>query len=153
MPANLLIPFAVVKIAGYSRLLFFLVGFCFLTQLRAAEPPEARNNFPYAVLSADSIHLGRLLPGSQGQGSLSITNGGRHDLIISRVRSSCGLLITTWPTEPLKPGERGSITFRYDTARPGPFERNIVVHTNAWQKNLLVPVTGEVISAERKASD
>lgn len=118
-----------------------------------ADPPEVRNSYPYALLSADSIDLGRLQAGGQGQGSVTITNGGRYELVISRVRSSCGLLITTWPSQPLKTGEQGTISFRYDTARPGPFVRNIVVHTNAWQKNLVIPVKGEVLTANTKASD
>lgn len=118
-----------------------------------AAPPEVRNSYPYALLSADSLDLGRLQAGGHGQGSVTITNGGRYDLVISRVRSSCGLLITTWPSQPLKTGEQGTITFRYDTARPGPFVRNIVIHTNAWQKNLVIPVKGEVLPANKKPSD
>jgi hypothetical protein len=118
-----------------------------------ADPPEGRQHFPYAILSADKIDLGKLEPGSAGSGSITITNGGQYDLAIARVRSSCGLLVTTWPTQPLKPGEQGTITFRYDTARSGPFVRNIVVHTNAWQKNLVIPVKGEVLPANTKASD
>lgn len=119
----------------------------------AADPPEARSQFPYALLSADSIDMGYLHPGGQTQGTLTITNAGRYDLVISRVRSSCGLLITTWPSQPLKPGEQGTISFRYDTARPGTFKRNIVIHTNAWQKNIIVPIKGEVLPANTKPSD
>jgi hypothetical protein len=111
----------------------------------SADPPEARHNFPFAIVSVDSINMGSLNAGSSGQGSFTITNAGSYELLVSRVRSSCGLLVTTWPTQPLKPGEQGTITFRYDTSRPGPFERNIVVHTNAWQKNIVIPVKGEVL--------
>lgn len=140
-----------------SKTFFYLL---FLTTLPvifqpavAADPPEARSQFPYALLSADSIDMRTLQPGSQAQGSLTITNAGRYDLVISRVRSSCGLLITTWPAQPLKPGEQGTISFRYDTTRPGPFDRNIVIHTNAWQKNIVVPVKGQVMPANTKPSD
>lgn len=97
--------------------------------------------------------MGRLEPGSTGSASFTITNAGKHDLQVARVRSSCGLLVTTWPTQPIKPGEHGIINFRYDTSRPGPFKRNIVIHTNAWQKNIVVQVHGEVIQTAIKHYD
>jgi len=141
----------VLKSAIYLLFLIILPGI--FQSIVAADPPEARNNFPFAVLSADSIDMGQLLPGGQAQGMLSITNAGRYDLVISRVRSSCGLLITTWPAQPLKPGEQGTISYRYDTSRTGSFKRNIVIHTNAWHKTLTIPVKGEVLPANTKPSD
>jgi len=137
------------KFSFFSQLLVFTVLFAFPVILMAQQP-EARQQFPYAILSSDKIDLGKLEPGSAGSGSITITNGGQYDLAIARVRSSCGLLVTTWPTQPLKPGEQGTITFRYDTGRPGPFERNIVIHTNAWQKNIVIPVKGEVVASRAK---
>lgn len=74
-------------------------------------------------------------------------------MIVARVRSSCGLLITSWPASPLKTGEQATISFRYDTSRPGPFRRNIIVHTNAWQGTLVIPVKGEVRTVTPNVSD
>ncbi len=139
------------KFSVYLLFLFIVSGIS--CPVAAADPPEARSQFPYALLSADSLDMGYLQPGSQAQGTLTITNAGRYDLVISRVRSSCGLLITTWPAQPLKPGEQGTISFRYDTTRPGSFTRNIVIHTNAWQKNIIIPIKGEVLPANTKPSD
>ncbi len=138
---------------SYLYLLFLIILPGIPQLIVAADPPEARNDYPYAVLSVDSIDMGQLLSGGQAQGMLTLTNAGRYDLVISRVRSSCGMLITTWPAQPIKPGEQGSITFRYDTTRPGSFKRNIVIHTNAWQKNLIVPVKGEVLPTKGNPSD
>ena len=86
-------------------------------------------------------------------GSFTLTNTGNRDMTVARVRSSCGLLITSWPTEPLKPGTQTTISFRYDTSRPGPFRRNIVLHTNSWQGTLVIPVKGEVMTVGPNTSD
>lgn len=104
-----------------------------------------RAGFPYAVLNSDSIDFGTVERGAVISGRLQITNEGAYDLLIVKVRSSCGLLIQTWPSAPVKPGEMAVINFRYDSNIPGPFERLITLHTNAWQKNLVVKVKGEVV--------
>jgi hypothetical protein len=133
---------------------FFLFFFLF-SKVFASDPPppEALSNHAYAILSADSIDMGRLQAGNPGVGSITLTNAGNREMIVARVRSSCGLLITSWPAKPLSPGEQASISFRYDTSTLGAFRRNIVIHTNAWQGTLVVPVKGEVVPARPKASD
>jgi len=109
-------------------------------------PDESiRARFPYAVLHSDSIDFGTVERGAVISGRLQVTNEGAYDLLIVKVRSSCGLLIQTWPSAPVRPGEKAVINFRYDSSIPGPFERLITIHTNAWQKNLVVSVKGEVV--------
>lgn len=134
---------------------WILIGVILLSRVLAngAPPPEALSNHAFAVLSVDSLDMGSLPTGTPVQGTFTLTNAGNRDMVVARVRSSCGLLITSWPTEPLKPGEQISISFRYDTSRLGPFHRNIVIHTNAWQGTLIIPVKGEVVPAPVKASD
>lgn len=134
----------------FFRQLGLLVFLGYFAHAQAEIPLEAFRNFPYAHISSDTIDMGMLEPGSSGSASFTITNAGQHDLLVARVRSSCGLLVTTWPTQPIKPGEQGTVNFRYDTSRPGPFKRNIVIHTNAWQKNIVVQVYGEVIKTAIK---
>jgi hypothetical protein len=111
----------------------------------ANEPPEARVDFPYAVLEKSEIDFGKVTGGSPVSGHIRITNEGAVDLLVAKVRGSCGLMIASWPGEPLGQGEQLQISFRYDGNRLGPFERFITIHTNAWQKDLVVKVSGEVV--------
>ncbi|MDR4989279.1 MAG: DUF1573 domain-containing protein [Bacteroidales bacterium] len=108
-----------------------------------------RFSYPYAVADAEVIDLGKITAGSRASGELKIYNRGHKDLFIARVRSSCGLMIPTWPTEAIGRDEAAVINFRYNSSRLGPFERNIIVHTNAWQKTIIVRVVGEIIPPER----
>lgn len=104
-----------------------------------------KSSFPYAVLNTDTLDMGLIKQGSRATGQIEIINKGKPDLLIAKVRSSCGLMIPTWPAEPVATGEEVIINFRYNTNRIGPFKRNIIIHTNAWQKTLIVYVHGEVI--------
>jgi hypothetical protein len=109
------------------------------------EPPEARTLFPYAVLEQTEVDFGIVTEGSPIQGTIRITNEGEVELLVVKVRGSCGLMIGSWPAEPVGQGEQLQISFRYDSSRPGPFERLVTIHTNAWQKDLVVKVRGEVL--------
>ena len=110
-----------------------------------ADDEDIRASYPYAVLSNDTIDMGTIESGSRATGYIRLRNEGTPDLLIAKVRSSCGLMIPTWPTEAIRKEEEVTITFRYNTNRIGPFTRNIIIHTNSYQKTLIVPVYGEVI--------
>ncbi len=127
-------------------LVMFLTGI--FVQVALAQSEESfetvRKQFPFAVLESDTIDLGKLGYGQQIRPSIRIRNEGEHDMLIAKVRSSCGLMIPTWPVEPVAHGDEAVIQLRYDTSRLGPFVRYVVIHTNAWQKTLTVTVMGEI---------
>jgi hypothetical protein len=113
--------------------------------VKAEGYPGILEHYPYAVLEAAEYNFGRVTAGSVLAGIIVISNEGAADLLVAKVRSSCGLMIPSWPTQPTPRGENIRISFRYDSSRTGPFERLITIHTNAWQKDLVVKVRGEVI--------
>jgi hypothetical protein len=131
--------------------------FCILT-LFLAYPPEVlsvnddeealKRAYPWAVIQTDTVDLGVLRQGSTARNYITVRNEGRYDLLIAGVRSSCGLMIPNWPTNPIKKNNEAVIHFRYNASRLGPFERKITIHTNAYQKTLIVTVTGKVVPAE-----
>ncbi len=130
---------------------FSFLALIFLSPaLVGQDTTNPKNQYPYAVLNSYDIDLGEIEKGSRAEGSIAISNQGAHPFIISKVRSACGLMIPTWPAAPVEPGEKTTISFRYDTSRPGPFERIITIHTNAWQKNLEVKVKGKVVPEKFK---
>ncbi len=129
-----------IKVRGGLTVLFF----SFLLILMA-DDSAIKENYPYAVLSADTIDMGTVHSGERFTGQITIANEGRNDLIIAKVRSSCGLMIPNWPTDPIRQGEETTIRFRYNTSRIGPFTRNIIIHTNGYKKTLVVSVYGIVI--------
>lgn len=131
----------------FYSLIFLLLLACISGGLAAETPPVEvlRSEYPYAELEKDAIDLGKIAQGRQAPGSIVLTNTGQHPLLIGTVRSSCGLMIPSWPTQAIAPGAQATISFRYDGSRIGPFERIISIHTNAWQKTIQVKVSGEVV--------
>lgn len=107
-------------------------------------------HFPYAVLEKSEVDFGKVTGGTSVSGNIRITNEGAVDLLVAKVRGSCGLMIASWPGEPVRQGEQLQINFRYDSGRLGPFERFITIHTNAWQKDLVVRVCGEVVPPQKQ---
>ena len=136
------------RIMTYSKPFSLIIWlFASLLLMAMSEPTiyEIKETFPYASVHPLTFDFGQAEAGNPITGRIEITNEGSYDLLISKVRSSCGLMIQTWPTDPVGPGERVAMTFRYDSNRPGPFKRLITIHTNAWQKNIIVDVRGEVV--------
>lgn len=104
-----------------------------------------KSQYPWAVVEKDTFDLGAIEQGSTARNHITVRNEGRHDLIIAGVRSSCGLMIPNWPADPVRRNEEVVINFRYNASRLGVFERKIILHTNAYQKTIIVTVLGEVI--------
>lgn len=113
-------------------------------------PDEAKKSYPYAKLDVQDIEFGQIGFGEPVAARVHVTNEGSYDLHIAKARSSCGLMIQTWPSAPIKPGETVPLNFRFDSSRKGEFSRIITIHTNAWNKDLTVKVTGEIIPEEER---
>lgn len=124
-----------------------LIIVCVFSGVLAGEN-SPNDNYPKLRVESDSIDLGNLVAGKRANGEITVHNEGGKNLLIGRVRSSCGLMIPTWPGEAIAPGEKATIRFRYNTNRLGPFERYIIIHSNGDPKTHVVKVTGEVVPSE-----
>ncbi len=129
-----------------------LVMVCVFLSVQAGENSQIVN-YPLLRVESDSIDLGNLVAGERANGEVKVYNDGGKDLLIGRVRSSCGLMIPTWPGEAITPGEEAIIRFRYNTSRQGPFVRNIIIHTNGHPKTTVVRVTGNVVPAAESSEE
>lgn len=134
------------RIVAISRVFFFLASFFVLPAYGFfAGDEDPRTRYPYVVVEPEGFEFGRVTTGQPIAGKIELSNEGAYDLLIAKARSSCGLMIQTWPSAPVKPGGKVVISFRFDSNRTGPFKRLITIHTNAWQKNLVLEVKGEVM--------
>jgi len=76
-----------------------------------------------------------------GDGTCEFTfkNIGKEPLLLTQVQASCGCTTPTWPKEPIKPGDKGTIVVKYNTKIPNAFTKSIRVYSNA--KTGLVSLT------------
>jgi hypothetical protein len=77
----------------------------------------------------------------------NFTNTGHSPLVINNVNVTCGCTTSGWSKEPIAPGGKGYIDANFNPkGRPGKFTRSYTVLSNAENNQLVLKLTGEVIS-------
>ena len=99
---------------------------------------------PSTHFTTTEIDYGAIPQNSNGERVFEFTNTDSKPLILTNVVASCGCTATEWPREPIKPGERGTITVRYNTSTIGTFRKSIRVFTNSNTESVLLIIKGEV---------
>jgi len=101
-------------------------------------------NAPDAVFEKEVVDYGTIEYNGEGNREFKFKNTGKEPLIIYSATGSCGCTVPTWPKEPIKPGEAGSIKIHYDTKRVGNFEKSITVASNGKTPSKTLKIKGNV---------
>jgi|YNPMSStandDraft_1061717.scaffolds.fasta_scaffold44998_1 hypothetical protein len=112
--------------------------------------PEQRANAPKANFNTNEFNFGTINEGEKREYDFILTNNGKSDLIIRKVKASCGCTAVT-PTETvIKPGKSTNVKTIFDsTGKPGKQNRTITVITNDPENsNITLRVVGDVIKKE-----
>lgn len=115
--------------------------------------PNIDPNAPELKFDSEVIDYGTVDYDANGVREFKFKNVGKSPLTISNVQGQCGCTATTidgkpgWPQEPILPGKSGTIRVKYDTKRPGRFEKNVTVTSNSKQASMVVKIKGEVKAA------
>lgn len=83
---------------------------------------------------------------SDGSCKFIFKNTGNEPLLLTNVRASCGCTTPTWPKEPIKKGDTGTIIVKYNTKITGAFTKSIRVSSNAKTSLVTLKITGTVIN-------
>ena len=75
------------------------------------------------------------------------TNIGEEPLILTEVKPTCGCTIADYTKTPVKKGEKGTIKITYNAAVEAPFNKTIVVTSNAKTPTKYLVIVGEVVKA------
>jgi hypothetical protein len=70
---------------------------------------------------------GTIKKGADPYCEFQLTNTGKDPLIIKEAHGSCGCTVPEYTKEPIQPGQTVTIKVRYDTNRPGPFEKTVTM--------------------------
>lgn len=115
--------------------------------------PSIDPNAPEMKFETEVIDYGTVKFDGNGVREFKVKNVGKSPLTISNVQGQCGCTATTidgkpgWPQEPILPGKTASIRVKYDTKRPGPFEKNVTITSNAKEPTKVVKIKGVVEAA------
>ncbi|NBC84009.1 MAG: DUF1573 domain-containing protein [Bacteroidetes bacterium] len=121
--------------------LFLLTVACGQENSKNESTKSAKIKFTETVHDYGEIELN-----SHGTFEFKFTNEGKETLILSNVRSSCGCTVPAWPKTPIKKGEQAVIKVKYNTARPGSFNKSISVYSNGSAQPVILRIKGTVIN-------
>jgi hypothetical protein len=134
-----------------SVLLSALLFFCFILTGKAQESviESIDPNSPDMTFESETIDYGTIDYGADGIRVFKFKNTGKSPLLITEVKGQCGCttLPDGWPKEPIKPGASGTIKVKYDTQRPGTFDKKVTITSNAKISSKMVTIKG-VIKAQ-----
>jgi len=93
-----------------------------------------------------TIHdFGEIKYGGNGTYEFIFFNTGLESVIIKNVTSTCGCTVPAWKQKPITPGQKSSITVKYDTKRVGRFIKNTKVYTSISKTPYNLQIQGEVL--------
>lgn len=93
----------------------------------------------------ESHDFGKLKRGNPVTHEFVFTNVGSEPIIITEVRSSCGCSVPEFSKTPVKPGEKGKISVKFDAAARGPFTKHLTVRSNTKTPVRTLVIRGEVV--------
>jgi len=98
----------------------------------------------------DVIDYGTIEKGADGIRVFKFTNTGEAPLIITKVKSTCGCTVPSWPREPIVAGKTGEIKVKYDTNRVMPIRKTITVTSNAANSpTIALKIKGLVVDSSK----
>jgi len=133
-----------------SVALIFSIGFNVNAQENGSVVPSIDPSAAEMKFETEVLDYGNVKFDANGVREFKVKNVGKSPLTISNVQGQCGCTSTTidgkpgWPQEPILPGKTASIKVKYDTKRPGPFEKNVTITSNSKEPSKLVKIKGVV---------
>lgn len=112
--------------------------------------PEQLANAPKAKFNTNEFNFGTINEGEKREFDFVLTNNGKSDLIIRKVKASCGCTAVT-PTETvIKSGKSTNVKTIFDsTGKPGKQNRTITIITNDPENSTItLRVVGDVTKKE-----
>ncbi len=121
-----------------------VLGFAF-TATNASAQDNEKAEFKF---NEEKHDFGKIPQGTPVTTVFEFTNIGKEPLILSDVRPTCGCTIADYTKTPVKNGEKGLIKITYNAAVAAPFNKTIVVTSNAKTPTKYLNIVGEVIAAK-----
>jgi archaellum component FlaG (FlaF/FlaG flagellin family) len=92
---------------------------------------QEKTSGPKIEFKKEVNDYGDIKYGADGTCTFEFKNTGNAPLIISNAQGSCGCTVPEWPKDPINPGKTAVIAVKYDTKRPGAFNKNVTITSNA----------------------
>ena len=104
------------------------------------------NQKPEFKFNEEKHDFGKVPQGTPVTTVFTFTNIGQEPLILTEVKPTCGCTIADYTKTPVKKGDKGKITITYNAAVAAPFNKTIVVTSNAKTPQKYLNIIGEVVA-------
>src|SRR3569623_327638 len=121
-----------------------IIGLTFVARTASAQDNE-KAEFKF---NEEKHDLGKIPLGTPVTTVFEFTNIGKEPLILSDVKPTSGCTIADFTTTPVKAGEKGIIKITYNAAAVMPFNKTIVVTSNAKTPTKYLNIVGEVVAGK-----
>lgn len=110
------------------------------------ELPTQTGPLTSLALSGNHYDFGDVKKGEVVEHIYEVTNTGDNPLIISEVKPTCGCTVPEFTKEPIKPGQKGQITLRFDSTNfEGIQQKQTQIFANVETSPILITFTANVI--------
>jgi hypothetical protein len=96
--------------------------------------------------------FGKIVEGTPVGFTFEFTNIGEEPLILTEVKPTCGCTVADYTKTPVKKGQKGTIKITYNAASVAPFNKTIVVTSNAKTPTKYLVIVGEVVEGAAAAA-
>ncbi len=107
-------------------------------------PPAPKSPAPSVAWNETTYDFGDIDQGIPVTHDFVFTNTTNEIVLITSVRPGCGCTATNYTKTPIKPGEKGSITAKFNAAAVGPFNKNIRVELGDDKLPITLFIKGKV---------
>ncbi len=115
----------------------------------SADGSATKDALPEITFEKDFHDFGKLISGEKVTYSFKFKNTGKSLLVISNVSTSCGCTVSSFPKQPIKPGEGATIDVSFDSeGRHGLQTKSISVFTNTQPPTTTLRIQSFITEAE-----
>src|SRR3569833_1312296 len=119
-----------------------IIGMTFIARTASAQDNE-KAEFKF---NEEKHDFGKIPQGTPVTTVFEFTNVGQEPLILADVKPTCGCTIADYTKPPVKAGEKGLINITFNAAAAYPFNKTIVVTSNAKTPQMYLVIVGEVVA-------
>ncbi len=116
---------------------------------RTAIGESSKDKMPVMHFDNTEHDFGKVIQGEKVTYAFRFDNGGKADLLITSVSSSCGCAVPAYTTPPIAPGQKGTVKVTFDSSNRRGFQnKTVTVVTNTHPASHLLRIKAQVVLPE-----
>jgi hypothetical protein len=119
-----------------------------LAPAKTATPPTPKKPASAVAWKETTHDFGEIKKGVPVTHDFTFVNTTNETILITNVKASCGCTATNYTKTPIKPGETGFVSAKYNAASTGNFSKTVTVTFNENEAPRVLTVKGKVLESE-----